>query len=188
MRRHEINSSSRSLVIFRAPLPFPLFLETPTAAAVIQRPMIESSSGALTYNDTLFVMGGFGGWPENNPSHDGMRCRNDVYKTKDGGKQEAGFPCEVRVWRSSVCPSFLGLGVEQTTCRQKQNACQRERVSCVTRCRNIPVHCTYMFARTHCRGLRVCSAAHSLLLVHPCPRCALVQRRRAVHGLTRSGA
>ncbi|CAM9200573.1 unnamed protein product, partial [Sphacelaria rigidula] len=53
------------------------------AAAVIQRPMIESSSGALTYNDTLFVMGGFGGWPENNPSHDGMRCRNDVYKTKD---------------------------------------------------------------------------------------------------------
>ncbi|CAN0381340.1 unnamed protein product, partial [Hapterophycus canaliculatus] len=49
------------------------------AAAVIQRPLVNSA-----FNDTLFVMGGFGGWPEDDSRHNGMRCRNDVYKTKDG--------------------------------------------------------------------------------------------------------
>lgn len=38
------------------------------------------------FNDTLFLMGGFGGWPEDDPRYNGMRCRNDVYKTKDGGE------------------------------------------------------------------------------------------------------
>ncbi|CAM9139251.1 unnamed protein product [Ectocarpus fasciculatus] len=49
------------------------------AAAVIQRPLVQSE-----FNDTLFLMGGFGGWPEDDPRYNGMRCRNDVYKTKDG--------------------------------------------------------------------------------------------------------
>lgn len=56
------------------------------AAAVIWRPPIESSGGDLVHNDTLFVMGGFGGWPEDDSRYEGMRCRNDVYKTKDGGE------------------------------------------------------------------------------------------------------
>lgn len=52
------------------------------AAAVIERPRVQSE-----FNDTLFVMGGFGGWPEDDPRYNGMRCRNDVYKTKDGGER-----------------------------------------------------------------------------------------------------
>lgn len=56
------------------------------AAAVIWRPPIQSSDGSFEHNDTLFLMGGFGGWPEDDPRYDGMRCRNDVYKTKDGGE------------------------------------------------------------------------------------------------------
>lgn len=52
------------------------------AAAVIQRPLVQSG-----FNDTLFVMGGFGGWPEDDSRYNGMRCRNDVYKTKDGGEK-----------------------------------------------------------------------------------------------------
>lgn len=52
-----------------------------SAAAVIQRPLVQSE-----FNDTLFLMGGFGGWPEDDPRYNGMRCRNDVYKTKDGGE------------------------------------------------------------------------------------------------------
>lgn len=54
------------------------------AAAVVQRPLVESE-----FNDTLFVMGGFGGWPEDDARYNGMRCRNDVYKTKDGGERDA---------------------------------------------------------------------------------------------------
>lgn len=52
-----------------------------TGAAVVQRPLVGSE-----FNDTLFVMGGFGGWPEDDARYNGMRCRNDVYKTKDGGE------------------------------------------------------------------------------------------------------
>lgn len=58
------------------------------AAAVIWRPEVESSDGSFSSNDTLFVMGGFGGWPESDSRYNGMRCRNDVYKTKDGGKRQ----------------------------------------------------------------------------------------------------
>lgn len=54
-----------------------------TAAAVVQRPLVQSES-----NDTLFVMGGFGGWPEGDSRFNGMRCRNDVYQTKDGGERD----------------------------------------------------------------------------------------------------
>lgn len=67
-----------------APLSHPLAL---AAAAVIRRPPIETVEGELAYNDTLFVMGGFGGWPQEDSRYDGLRCRNDVYKTKDGGEQ-----------------------------------------------------------------------------------------------------
>ncbi|CAM9484098.1 unnamed protein product, partial [Discosporangium mesarthrocarpum] len=44
--------------------------------------------GSWVHNETLFVMGGFGGWPEEDDRHDGMRCRNDVYKTHDGEEWE----------------------------------------------------------------------------------------------------
>ncbi|CAM9754300.1 unnamed protein product [Ascophyllum nodosum] len=54
------------------------------AAAVIWQPAAEDADGSSRNNDTLFVMGGFGGWPEGDSRHDGLRCRNDVYKTKDG--------------------------------------------------------------------------------------------------------
>lgn len=62
-------------------------MHQPAAAAVIWRPEIEAPDGSLSHNDTLFVMGGFGGWPESDSRHNGMRCRNDVYKTKDGGER-----------------------------------------------------------------------------------------------------
>lgn len=54
-------------------------------AAVVQRPLVQSE-----FNDTLFVMGGFGGWPEDDVRYNGLRCRNDVYKTKDGGERIRG--------------------------------------------------------------------------------------------------
>lgn len=52
------------------------------ASAVIQRPRVQNA-----FNDTLFVMGGFGGWLEDDQRYNGMRCRNDVYKTNDGGEK-----------------------------------------------------------------------------------------------------
>lgn len=53
---------------------------------MIWQPTVKGVDEGSMNNDVLFVMGGFGGWPEDNPKYDGMRCRNDVYSTKDGGK------------------------------------------------------------------------------------------------------
>lgn len=69
------------------PLRFVSFAHSFTAAAVIWRPLKQSSDGSFAYNDTLFVMGGFGGWPKDDSRYDGMRCRNDVYQSKDGGER-----------------------------------------------------------------------------------------------------
>jgi len=85
---------------------FGLVIQNRTAAALNDTAVDPEDLG-----ETMYILGGYGGWPSTNRKYDGVRGRNDVWKSRDGENWElvtAMADWASRAWMGALVWHSLG--------------------------------------------------------------------------------
>ncbi|KAL3799731.1 hypothetical protein HJC23_010381 [Cyclotella cryptica] len=106
---------SRCLILGLLPLPYSSLADRAGLCTVSQLRNINTISGILQH-EQMFVIGGVAGFQKGHPLHsDGIRTRNDVWKTSDGATWERVHPSNnetVMPWRGRAfhgCATWTSL-------------------------------------------------------------------------------